>query len=97
MNRYLERVLEHANQCDSSGTLFTAQGLWQQTAVSTAIGVLKRSSLLLDEVRSNLNEMILKQIMNGENMWARSNMVEINNVCHHGEDIRVALQKLTRT
>lgn len=63
---------------------------WQSSAESVVFGTMHRSSLLLDEERSELNKWTYERIV--ANDFKYMNMLGIDNVCHHGPDIFDAMQ-----
>ena len=46
----------------SDGRLYTAQGIWQESATTVIIGEAEGSTLLLDETRSGLNALLTARI-----------------------------------
>ena len=66
--------------------------IWQESDDSVAIGVLKDSSLLKDEMNSGLNWYILNQLKQGN--YTDFNLYEINNACDGGPELFRALQQL---
>lgn len=55
-----------------------------------AIGELHNSSLLLDEVKSNLNGLLLDAVK--QKSFKHLNFVEVNNVCDNGRELLEALR-----
>ena len=73
------------------GFFTQAQALWQETDASVAIGVLRNSSLLLDERRSALNALLAGEAR-AKGRWRRSvNLFEVNDVCDGGRELARAL------
>jgi hypothetical protein len=71
--------------------LYQAQALWEESTASVVIGELHLSSLLNDEVKSEMNKMVAGYIRDGR--WANINQIELNNVCDAGPDVLAALQE----
>jgi len=78
----------------SDGRLYTAQGIWQESATTVIIGEAEGSTLLLDETRSGLNALLTARIKGGKWNVSRINFVEINNVCDGGPELLQALRAL---
>ena len=79
----------------TDGRMWTVQALWQETAASVAIGELHGSTLVDDEKRSTLNELVNARIKSGAIDVSRLNMLEMNNVCDYGPTIWATLQSLS--
>ena len=75
----------------ANGFLYSHQALWQEDAASVAVGVLHLSSLLEDESRSTLNALLTARASSGVWNVSVANLVEINNVCDGGAELRAAL------
>jgi hypothetical protein len=75
----------------SSGLLFSHQALWQESDNSIFIGLKYNSSLILDEVWSNLNFLLLQRLKSGD-LKPPFNFFEINNICDGGPEIAAALK-----
>ena len=87
MLRYLDGVAArplHAH------TFTQSQALWQETADSVVIGTLRNSSLLMDEQRSALNQLLAQEVRAGR--WAHLNLLEVNNVCDGGAELMAAIR-----
>jgi len=74
----------------ADGTLYAMQALWEESAETVAIGELHNSSLLLDEVKSNLNGLLLDAVK--QKSFKHLNFVEVNNVCDNGRELLEALR-----
>jgi hypothetical protein len=66
------------------------QAHWQSTAGSITSGTLHRSSLLLDEERSDMNKWAADSIV--ARKFPTLSIVELDNVCNHGLDVYNALK-----
>ena len=73
------------------GQMWTAQALWQEDAQSVTVGTLHDSSLLKDESKSGLNGLLKDRILSGTWNVSKINMVEINNVCDGGVELKKVL------
>ena len=73
------------------GRMYSLQALWQETDSSVFVGEAHFSSLLEDEVRSQLNALVTQKIISGEIDSSKLNLVEMNNVCDGGADVVKAL------
>ena len=71
------------------GYLWMVQTHWQSTAGSITLGTLHRSSILIDEEKSHVNEWVAESI--NSKLFEQINIVEVDNVCDHGMDIYKAL------
>ena len=69
-----------------SGQLAMLQAHWQEGAGDVATGVLTGKSLLLDESDSKQNTRILQELKNGR--FPNVNLLELNNVCDGGNELR---------
>jgi len=78
----------------TSGELYTAQALWQETPDSVVLGELHGSSLLGDEAKSGLNALLAARIRNKTWDVSRVNFVECNNVCDGGAELLAALRTI---
>ena len=76
----------------SSGKLWMAQMHWQNTAATIARGTVHRSSILLDEERSDINEWA-RQLVEQQQL-PYLNIVELDNVCHHGLDMLATIERV---
>lgn len=72
---------------------FTVQALWQEDFYSVAVSSKAGSSLIKDEERSNLNEILLNLITQEELDINNLSLLEINNVCHHGLELGRAIRR----
>jgi hypothetical protein len=77
-----------------NGILWGFGSNWQSSAESVILGTLHNSSLVLDEIRSNINQWTAQQIEAGE--WKYLNVISVDNICHHGNDIYNAIQEYNR-
>ena len=75
---------------DPSGSLSTAQALWQESTDSVIIGTIERSSLLEDEARSQLNKLVTARVK--AHAWEHVSFLEVNNVCDGGPELWEALK-----
>eukprot|EP00041_Stephanoeca_diplocostata_P033021 m.1078380 g.1078380 ORF g.1078380 m.1078380 type:complete len:320 (-) comp24253_c0_seq1:131-1090(-) len=89
MLTYLEKIGQTPPA--TTGYLSSTQALWQESDESVVIGELHLSSLLLDESRSNLNEIVTGNVAN--NTYRYINFLEMNDVCHGGQQLRDILLK----
>lgn len=85
MLAYLQAVANAGPPLD--GRLYALQALWQQSTASTAIGELEGSSLLLDEVKSQLHVLVEQWITSKQLNTSAINMLEVNNICDGGLDL----------
>jgi len=92
MNGYINKTVMAGPPAD--GRLYTIQALWQETVASVTVGELHGSTLLDDESRSALNQMVTNFVSNQVIETKRLNMVEINNVCDGGADLLAALRQI---
>lgn len=76
----------------SNGRLWMTQAHWQYNAEAIARGVLLASTILLDEMRSNLNFQVATKIRQREFRFL--NLVEVDNVCNNGLVLLEALRSL---
>lgn len=90
----LDNVTRGATRRNAS--FFTqAQAIWQESKASVAIGALRNSSLLLDEQRSEINALLVREVAAGR--WrGLVNLFEVNDVCDHGRELAAALLKAVR-
>jgi hypothetical protein len=65
-------------RCAVGSTCVGAQALWQQNSASTAIGELEGSSLLLDEVKSQLHVLLEQWISSKQLNSSAINMLEVS-------------------
>jgi hypothetical protein len=79
-----------ATPAPSNGHLWMIQNHWQSDAASVTLGTLHRSSLLIDEEKSEINLWTAQQIEQGA--FKYMNMVEVDNVCDNGPRILEALR-----
>lgn len=90
VGRMLEQLDNVTRRGLSDGHFTQAQGLWQESEASIAIGALRNSSLLLDQRRSGLNEILAREVASGR--WRGAvNFLEVNDVCDHGAELAKAL------
>jgi len=87
MFSYLDRVAA-AGPNRTSGKLYTAQALWQETTEAIVLGGLAGSSLIDDEVQSQLNALVTARLASFTNV----NLIEINNVCDGGPALYAEMQ-----
>eukprot|EP00946_MAST-07B_sp_MAST-7B-sp1_P002538 g2538.t1 len=78
---------------NSARSLSTVQALWQEDAASVAIGALHGSSLLKDEVKSELNSILTQRIK--DRIWnvSQIGIIEVNNICDGGLDLLTAFRE----
>jgi hypothetical protein len=76
----------------TDGRLWMMQGHWQSTAETVILGTLHFSSLLRDESRSGVN-LWLSETVGDFNFFKNLNLVEVDNICDYGLEIRDALLK----
>jgi len=74
----------------ADGTLYAMQALWEESAETVAIGELHDSSLILDEVKSNLNGLLISAVK--QKTFKHLNFVEVNNICDKGAELLEALR-----
>jgi hypothetical protein len=90
MTTYLDKVFA-AGPSGTSNPLYQGQALWQESTASVVIGELHLSSLMEDEAKSGLNSIVAGHVREGR--WANVNLVEVNNVCDGGNDLKNALDE----
>jgi len=78
----------------SDGRLYTVQCLWQESASSVTVGELHGSTLLDDETRSGLNDMVNDMVLKKEIEVNKLNMVEVNNICDGGTQLLATLRAI---
>jgi hypothetical protein len=79
---------------EPSANLFMTQAHWQSSTVSVPMGLIHRSSVLLDESRSSMNKRLVDSITSEDGQFGEYvNFLEVDNVCDHGLDIYQALQE----
>jgi len=84
-------LLTSASTFPAEGGKFWGYGAnWQSSAESVVFGTLHNSSLILDEVRSDLNAWTASLIQSGQLQYI--GMLGVDNVCHNGLSIYEALQ-----
>ena len=82
MNRTAAKALPH---------IFSQlQSIWQEDIDTIVIGDLYDSSLVKDEIRSDQNNKVLQKLKMG--WWKNINFFEVNNACHHGNEIAAFLK-----
>ena len=69
-----------------SGQLAMLQAHWQEGVEDIATGVLTGKSLLLDESDCKQNARVLQELKNGR--FPHVNLLELNNVCDGGDELR---------
>lgn len=74
----------------SSTNLWMAQGHWQSSAQSVVHGTLHRSSLLLDEERSQANQHVASVIL--QEGYPFLNVLELDHVCDKGDKVSEAIE-----
>ncbi len=67
-----------------------AQGHWQYSTTSVAAGLLKESSILLDESRSGINALQVQNLTRRDFKYL--NLLEVDNVCDQGPQLLAALR-----
>eukprot|EP00656_Telonema_subtile_P050185 TRINITY_DN6435_c0_g1_i1.p1 TRINITY_DN6435_c0_g1~~TRINITY_DN6435_c0_g1_i1.p1 ORF type:complete len:339 (+),score=82.65 TRINITY_DN6435_c0_g1_i1:142-1158(+) len=92
MKAYINKTI--AAGPPSDGQLYTVQCLWQESAAAVTVGELHGSTLLDDESRSELNNMVNDMIKQKVYDPSRLNMVEVNNVCDGGLELLATLRQL---
>jgi len=95
----LDRMWQYLNNISKAGPpedgrLYTAQALWQESSAAVAIGTLHGSNLLKDESKSSLNALLAQRITAGQWNVSNINMVEINNVCDGGNNLKKVLDSI---
>lgn len=75
-------------------TPWMLQTHWQSTAASITSGTLHKSSILLDEEKSKMNNWVSESINN--NLFPTLNIVEVDNICDNGINIYHAIQKYNK-
>ena len=73
----------------SGQPMYQAQAVWQESVTSVVIGEAHLSSLMNDEAKSTLNELVTGHVREGR--WKDLNAVEVNNVCDGGNVLNEAL------
>ena len=91
---YLQKTID--NGPPSSGMFYSLQALWEETADSVIVGGLHGSSLLDDEVKSGFNHLLVERMQNGKMNVTSANFLEINNVCHGGQELIDTFRKMAR-
>ena len=91
MYQYIANVTELGP--DPARRMGTVQALWEEDAASVAIGTLHGSSLLKDEVKSQLNSILTQRIKSGEWNVSQVGIIEINNVCDGGVELLAAFRE----
>mmetsp|Transcript_45245 Transcript_45245/g.84465 ORF Transcript_45245/g.84465 Transcript_45245/m.84465 type:complete len:125 (+) Transcript_45245:609-983(+) len=85
-----EPSLVNGDTSKSTAGLRMVQAHWQNNAETVAQGVLRGSSVILDEKRSGLNHMLAQKITQGD--FGSLNLVEVDNVCDGGLEVSRALK-----
>eukprot|EP01039_Chlorochromonas_danica_P003989 gene3989-4364_t len=91
MQNYLHDTTA-SDPTSQSVNLWMTQGHWQSSVLSVGLGALHRSTLLLDEERSQINAFLAQAIRNGS--YPYMNILEVDNVCDGGNDLLAALQSV---
>ena len=90
----LSKMLKQLDGFISSGlsntSFWQAQAMWQESPESVIIGTARNSSLLKDEVESQLNLELAKQVR--AKRWPSLNLLEVNNVCDGGPELLKAIR-----
>jgi hypothetical protein len=91
----MERMREYFDWCanvDDKNLLKMVQGHWQTSMWSIVHGILRKSSVLLDEERAHVNRRIAEMIQSQHPKWSENAaFIEIDNVCNGGHSIASAL------
>lgn len=77
----------------SFDNLWMLQAHWQSDAVSIPLGDLHRSSVLQDEDKAGVNKWLAAALRARALPYATLSLVELDNVCDGGNDVREALQE----
>eukprot|EP01060_Flectonema_neradi_P002046 TRINITY_DN11238_c0_g2_i1.p1 TRINITY_DN11238_c0_g2~~TRINITY_DN11238_c0_g2_i1.p1 ORF type:complete len:302 (+),score=58.33 TRINITY_DN11238_c0_g2_i1:58-963(+) len=85
--RYMNKTAEAGFPANSFSQL---QSIWQEDSETVEYGDLYGSSLIKDEVRSDLNNKVLQKLRDG--WWPNISFFEVNNACHHGNEIAAFLK-----
>ena len=85
LDGYLMGINENKAFPPSSGVLWMTQAHWQSSTESVPMGVLHRSSVLLDESRAFTNQKLDSYMQSGR--VTRLNMFEVDNVCDSGTQL----------
>ena len=91
MFQYIDNVTRRGPP--SNRSLSTVQALWEEDAASVAIGTLHLSSLLEDESRSQLNNILAQRIKSGQWNVSQVGIIEINNICDGGLELLKAFRE----
>ena len=85
-------ITTFSDPTEKSSNIWLAQAHWQSDSYSVVVGTLHRSSLLLDNSRSSMNEWIEQSVYEGKFKYL--NMLEVNNVCENGLNISKAIDEV---
>ena len=91
MYEYIANVTKRGP--DSARSLSTVQALWEEDSASVAIGTLHGSSLLKDEIKSELNSILTQRIKDGIWNVSQVGIIEVNNICDSGLDLLTAFRE----
>lgn len=91
----MQRMREYFDWCasaDDKDLFKMVQGHWQTSMWSIVHGILRKSSVLLDEERAHVNRRIAEMIRAERPKWSKNAaFIEIDNVCDGGHSIASAL------
>ena len=85
MFNYLQKTINGGPP--KSGMFYSLQALWEETPESVIVSGLHGSSLLLDEVKSDFNHLLVERMKDGTLNVTKANFLEVNNVCHGGKEL----------
>jgi hypothetical protein len=91
LSTHLQAITAKDPTTDYKNMLWMAQAHWQSSAETITLGTLHRSSLVLDESRSEINLWVQKQVEAGA--FSHLNFLELDQVCDNGPAIYTALKK----
>ena len=93
MKTYMKKTVAAGPPAD--GSLYTVQCIWQESAASVAVGELHGSTLLDDESRSGLNDIVRSMVADGSiGDVSKINFLEVNNVCDGGLQLLAQLRAI---
>jgi hypothetical protein len=81
---------------EKSANLRMVQAHWQSSTESVPLGLMHKSSVLLDEQRSKMNSWVVANIASYATEGGSIGLVELDNVCDGGEEVMRALQAMGR-
>ncbi|CAK0825842.1 unnamed protein product [Prorocentrum cordatum] len=94
MWKYFDATV-NPRESPAEGMLWNMQMHWQYDSVQIAEGVARSSCIMQENSWSNLNRLVAERIR-GLGESALLNLVEVDNICEHGQDIATALREHAR-